>query len=136
MIKLWFDRDEHEPDNMQMWIPSEELKKYHKELRGPNARGEAEINREMSDAIVQSVRKRCRGSRKEREIISMIEKNFGLARGLRKTKRIAPSQLVQETLRAQNRNKDWTKIMSMVHGTKKISDTYLEDYGEFCMPPS
>ena len=135
MINLWFDRDEDEPDNMQMWSPSEELKRYHKELKGPNARGQAEINQEMSDAIVQSVRKQCRNSQKEREIISMIENNFGLATEARKTKRIASSQLAEETLRAKKRNKDWTKIMNMVHGTKKMSDTYLEDYGELGMAP-
>lgn len=115
---------------MQMWSLSEELKKYYKELRGPNACGKAEINQEMSDAIVQSIRKRCRDSQKEREIISMIENNFGLATGVRETERIASSQLVEETLRAQKRNKDWTKIMNMVIGTKKMSDICLEDYGE------
>lgn len=57
MITLSFDRDEDEPDTMQMWIPSEQLKKCHKELRESNARSEAKINQEMSDAIVQSIRK-------------------------------------------------------------------------------
>lgn len=135
MINLWFDRDEEEPDNVQMWVPSEKLKKYHKEFRGPNARGDAEVNQEMSDGIVQSIRKRCRGSQKEREIIAMIENNFGLSQEVCKTKRIASSQLAEETVRAQKRNKDWTKIMNMVHGTKKMSDTYLEEYGELGMPP-
>lgn len=135
MINLWFDRDEEEPDNMQMWSPSEELKKYYKELRGPNACGRAEINQEMSDAIVKSIRKRCRDSQKELEIMYMIENNFGLATEVRKMKHIASSQLVEETLGAQKRNKDWTKIMNMAHGTKKMSDTYLEDYGELGMPP-
>lgn len=135
MIKIWFDRDEDEPDNMQMWSPSEELKRYHKELKGPNARAQAELNQEMSDAIVQSVRKQCRNSQKEREIISLIENNFGTATETRKTKRITSSQLAEETLRAKKRNKDWIKIMNMVHGTKKMSDTYLEDYEELGMPP-
>lgn len=32
MITFWLDRDEDYPDNMQMWSPSEELKKYHQDL--------------------------------------------------------------------------------------------------------
>ena len=31
--------------------------------------------------------------------------------------------------------KDWTKIMNLVQGVKKMSDTYLEDYGELGAPP-
>lgn len=128
MINLWFDRDEDEPDNMQMWIPSEQLKKYYKELRGPDARSEAEINQEISDAIVQSIRKRCRELHKEREIIFMVENNFGLATEVQKTKRIASSQLLGENLRAQRRKRDWDKIMNMVDGTKNMSDTYVDNY--------
>lgn len=105
-------------------------KRYHKELRGLDARSEVEINREMSDAIVQSIRKRCRDSQREHEIISIIENNFGLATEVRKSKHIISSQLEEETLRAKRRTKDWNKIMNMVHGTKQRSDTYLENYEE------
>lgn len=102
---------------------------------GPNTRCEAEINQEMSDAIVQSIRKKCRNLQKEREIISMTENNLNLTTKVQKTKRVASSQLKEETLRAKKRTKDWAKIMNIVHGAKKMSDTYLEDYGELGMPP-
>jgi hypothetical protein len=29
---------------------------------------------------------------------------------------------------------DWAKIMNLVKGVKKISDTYLQDYGELGAP--
>lgn len=101
---------------------------------GPNTRCEAENNQEMPDAIVQSIRKQCRNLQKEREIISMTENNLNLTTKVQKTKRVASSQL-KETLRAKKRTKDWAKIMNTVHGAKKMSDTFLEDYGELVMPP-
>lgn len=89
----------------------------------------------MSDAIVQSIRKQCRNLQKEREIISMTENNLNLTTKIQKTKRVASSQLKEETLRAKKRTKDWAKIMNIVHRAKKMSDTYLGDYGELGMPP-
>lgn len=60
MIKLYFDRNKYEPDKYQMWSPSQELKRYHRELQGLSPRAVAEINQKMSDAIVHSMRKRFR----------------------------------------------------------------------------
>src|SRR2546421_12868206 len=37
--------------------------------------------------------------------------------------------------RVKRMKKDWTKIMNLVQGVKKMSDTYLEDYGELGAPP-
>lgn len=71
--------------------------------------------------------------KKSAKIISMIENNFDWTTEVRKTKRIASSQLVEETLTAQKRNKDWTKIMNMVHGNKKLSSKIMENW--VCMPP-
>lgn len=87
----------------------------------------------MFDVIVQSIQKQCRDSQKEREIISMIENNFGWTTEVRKTERIASSQLVEETLTAQKRNKHWTKIMNMVHGNNELSSKIMENW--VCMPP-
>lgn len=110
MLNLWFDCDEDNPGNMQMWIPSEQLKEYYKGLRGPDAHSEAEINHGMPDAIMQSIQKQCRNSQREREMISMVEINFGLATEVRKTQRIASSQLLKKPSRAQKRNKNRTKL--------------------------
>lgn len=56
MIQLWFDRDSENFDNIQMWTPSAELKKFHRELKGPQSEGE--LNKKMSDAIMTSFQKR------------------------------------------------------------------------------
>lgn len=59
----------------------------------------------------------------------MVENNFDLATEVRKMKRFASSRLFEEILRAQKTKRDWDKIMNMnmVHGTKTMSDTYLDN---------
>ncbi|KAI9768931.1 MAG: hypothetical protein M1840_004527 [Geoglossum simile] len=58
MIELWFNRDPEDPDNYQMWDASEELKRHHKELQGPNPRNETDLQKEISDSINKEMRKR------------------------------------------------------------------------------
>lgn len=135
MIQLWFDRGSEDFDNIQMWTPSAELKEFCRELKG--SRSEGELNNEISDAIMTSFRRRFRESEqeKEKEMVSMIRNEFGLVNVEKKTKRVASSELKVETDHNKNMKKDWNKIMNMVHGTRKMSDRYLEAYGELGAPP-
>lgn len=133
MIQLWFDRDSEDFDNIQMWTPSAELKEFHRELKG--SRCEGELNKEMSNAIMTSFRRRLRESEEEKEMVSMIRNEFGLVNMEKKTKRVASSELKMETDHNKKMKKDWEKIMNMVHGTRKMSDRYLEAYGELGAPP-
>lgn len=133
MIQLWFDRDSEDFDNIQMWTPSAELKEFHRELKG--SRSEGELNKEMSNAIMTSFRRRLRESEEEKEMVSMIRNEFGLVNMEKKTKRVASSELKMETAHNKKMKKDWGKIMNMVHGTRKMSDRYLEAYGELGAPP-
>ena len=117
-----------------MWEPSEELKRYHKELQGPNPRNEAEIQKEMSDDINKDMRKRRREAEKEKELLDALQGDFGLDMGGGKTKRVASSQLQAETARAKKMRKDWAKIENMVHGIRNMSNTYFLIYGELGAP--
>lgn len=38
-------------------------------------------------------------------------------------------------METDHNKKDWNRIMNMVHGTRKMSDRYLEAYGELGAPP-
>lgn len=87
--------------------PLQELQRYHKESRGTNAHAEAWINKEISGAFLQSIRKQCRDSQKSTKILFIIENGFGLAPEVQKPKRVASSQLEEETLRAKKRTKDY-----------------------------
>ena len=133
IIKLWFDRDPEDFDNVQMWTPSAELKKFHRELKG--SRSEGELNKKMSNAIMTSFRRRLRESEQEMEMVSTIKNEFGLVNAGKKTKRVASTELKVETDRNKKMKRDWDKIMNMVHGTRRMSDRYLEAYGELGAPP-
>ena len=65
----------------------------------------------------------------------MLSEEFGLVSGQKKTKRVASSQLQAESDRVKRMKGDWDKIMNLVHGVKKVSDTYLQDYGDFGASP-
>lgn len=133
MIQLWFDRDPEDFDNVQMWTPSAELKEFHRELKG--SRNEEKLNKEMSHTIMTSFRRRLRELEEEREMVSMIRNEFGLVKVGKKTKRVASSELKVETDHNKKMKKDWNRIMNMVHGYRKMSDRYLEAYGELGAPP-
>jgi hypothetical protein len=135
IIDLWFNRDPDEPDNYQMWTSSTELQKLHKELIGPNPPNEADANKEVSETILKGLKKRLRATENEKEIVELLDANFGLISGGQKVKRVASSQLEAELVHNKRMKLDWAKMMNLVKGTKKMSDTYLAVYGEVGMPP-
>ena len=79
MINFWFDCYKHEPDNIKMWRPSKELRRYRWRLKGPNPRsGEVAMNQKLSDIIILWIWKRCRDRQIEQENIFARENAFGL----------------------------------------------------------
>jgi hypothetical protein len=61
--------------------------------------------------------------------------NFNIISGGQKLKRVASSQLQAELGRNKRMKLDWAKMMNLVNGTQKMSDTYLTRYGELGSPP-
>ncbi|KAI9769444.1 MAG: hypothetical protein M1839_003658 [Geoglossum umbratile] len=135
IINEWFNRDQDEPDNYQLWTPTEKLITYYKSLRGPNPRDEVSLQKEMTSAIEKGVRKRLREAEKEKEIVETMSEEFGLISGQKKTKRVSSSQLQLESDRAKRMKVEWDKLMNLAHRVRKISDTYLENFGELGAPP-
>jgi hypothetical protein len=81
IIDHWFDRGQDDPDNYQMWAPTEELRDYYKSLRGPNPQDEVSLQKDISAAIFKGVRKRLREAEQEKEIVEMLSEEFGLVSG-------------------------------------------------------
>lgn len=108
---LWFDR--RQPKNCRI---------RHKQLRG-NISTESIVPKAMNAEIVQKVNKRLR-----------LSQELGLLSGEKKVKRVASSQLEAEHERVKRMRGDWLKIMNLVQGARKISDTYFQTYGELCTP--
>jgi hypothetical protein len=134
MIDHWFERDPDQPNNHQMWIPSANLKKLHKDLKGPKPPNEADLNKEISEIIVKGLKRRLRDAEKEKELVEQLNTSFGIAPGASKVKRVASSQLQAELERNKRMRIDWSKILNLVQGNKEISDVYLTKYGEFGVP--
>lgn len=135
MIDHWFDRDPDEPHNHETWVPSAEILKLRKELKGPEPPNEADLSKEITETIVRGMKKRLREIEKEQELVEQLNANFGLIPGAPKVKRVASSQLEAELIRNKKMKVDWSKLMNLVKGTKNMSDVYLTEYGELGAPP-
>lgn len=134
IIDHWFSRYPDDPDNWEMWEPTPELWDYYKSLKGPNPKDEATVQKEISATIIEVIRKRRRDAQQDKEVIEAVSEAFGLDTG-RKIKRVASSQLEAESDRVKRIKRDWDKIMNLAFNVRKISDTYLDEYGELCGPP-
>lgn len=132
MINLWFCRDKAQPDDIQKWIPSKELRRRHWELNEPHPRRiGVGIYQEMSDAIILSIWKRCHDQQKKQEIISMRQNDFGLATEERKRKRTASYQVGVETFRAKQRKANFYRLIRLAsyRSCRRMSDVYAESCG-------
>jgi hypothetical protein len=132
MIDRWFIPDEDDPDNIQLWTPTEELRARYKELRDKGMKGD--IYKKMMQRITITVAKRLKDEAQEKGLVKELETNFGLTSGNPKVKRVASAQLQEERKRAKVMELDWVKLMNMADGIRKISDTYVEKYGALKRP--
>ncbi|KAI9761716.1 MAG: hypothetical protein M1840_001720 [Geoglossum simile] len=135
IIDHWYNRNKAYPDKYQLWTPTDALVNHFESLQGPNPKDEVTLQKEFSAAIEKDVRKRLREAEKERGAAKMISEDFGLVSGQKTTKRIASSQLQAETDRAKRMKVEWDKLMNLAHRVRKISDAYLENFGELSGPP-
>ena len=58
-----------------------------------------------------------------------------LSLGKKKFKCVASADLSPEAKKAKLMQKDWTKLNNMAYGVRKLSETYVEKYGELEEPP-
>ena len=133
-LPRWFIPNERDPDNLQLWQPTEELKARYEELQDGGIEGD--IYKKMVQKITTDVAKRFKDAEQERGLVEKIEINFGLTSGNKKMKRVASAQLQAEVKRAKLMERDWKKLMDMGDGIRKVSDTYVEKYGALERPPT
>lgn len=124
IINLWFDQDPGNPDNYQMWTQSANLKNLRKEILCTNACKESGVKRKISATIVESIRRPFGNAQQEEETVDSI-----------RNKSFWSAQLLLELRRVKRMREGWHKIMSMVCGRKRLSDTYLMEYDELNSRP-
>lgn len=124
IINLWFDQDLEDPDNYQMWTQSANLKNLWKEILGTNACKESDVKRRISATIVESIRRPFGDSQQEEETVDSIQNELELVSN-QKLGGFGSAHLLLELEGVKQMQEDWHKIMSMVSGRKKLSDTYL-----------
>ncbi|KAE8454289.1 hypothetical protein EG329_005214 [Mollisiaceae sp. DMI_Dod_QoI] len=123
MIDLWFDKDELDPGNHQMWTATSQLKSKYRELNASSpVENEAKINQEISKATTKAFKQNLRKSHREDELVEMFAKITG-----RKMppKRVASSQLDAERERLAVRKKQWAAIMNLTNQAKSLHDAYI-----------
>jgi hypothetical protein len=132
MIDLWFVRDESDPQNHEMWIPTDQLRDYRKRLNEKTPRkGEAEINKEISKAINKAYKRNLKDSTNQDE---MVER-FGKITGKKiPPKRVASAQLEDEIKRFEEKKKMWDAIVNVTNNVKKMYDTYMITWREIGAP--
>lgn len=133
IIDLWFDRDEMDRDNYQMWTPTQELRDRHRQLHG-NPSTKSTVQKTMNAEIVKSLKKRLRVA-EENDMVRELSRDFESLSGEKNHKRVASSQLEGERERAKRMKVEWSKIVNLAQGVRKMSDTYFQDYGELAPPP-
>jgi hypothetical protein len=94
IIDMWFQKDESDPANQEIWTAISELKSKCKELNGGSlAKSKAIINQDISKDIIKAFKENSRKSLKENELIEMFQKLTG---NKPPPKRVASSQLDAE----------------------------------------
>jgi hypothetical protein len=134
MMDRWFIPNKKDPDNLQLWKPTEELEARYNELQDQVSEGD--IYKKMVQKITVDVAKRLNNEAQEKGLVEKLNENFGLASGNKKVKRVASAQLQEEVKRAKTMEQEWKKLMNMADGIRKVSDTYVEKYGALDRPPT
>jgi hypothetical protein len=123
MIDMWFQKDELDPANYQMWTAKSELRSKYKELNASSpAENEAKVNQEISKDITKAFKQNLRKSNKEDKLIEL----FGKITGKKMPpKRVASSQLDEERERLVDRRKKWAAIVNLTSQAKSLYDAYI-----------
>jgi hypothetical protein len=123
MINMWFQKDELDTANHQMWTATSQLKSKYKELNANSPVGnETIINQEISKEITKAFKQNLRKSIKEDELIEM----FGKITGKKMPpKRVASSQLDVEREKLVERKKKWAAIVNLTSQAKSLYDAYV-----------
>jgi hypothetical protein len=123
MIDMWFQKDELDPANYQMWTAKSELRSKYKELNASSpAENEAKVNQEISKDITKAFKQNLRKSNKEDKLIEL----FGKITGKKMPpKRVASSQLDEERERLVDRREKWAAIVNLTSQAKSLYDAYI-----------
>jgi ATPase subunit of ABC transporter with duplicated ATPase domains len=123
MIDMWFQKDELDPANYQMWTAKSELRSKYKELNASSpSENEAEVNQEISKDITKAFKQNLRKSNKEDELIKLFRKITGKKIP---PKRVASSHLDEERERLVDRRKKWAAIVNLTSQAKSLYDAYI-----------
>lgn len=123
MIDLWFQKEELDPANYQMWTAKPELTSKYKELNASSpAENEAKVNRDIAKEIAKAFKQNLRKSTKEDELIEIFRKITGKKWPL---KRVASSQWEEEKERLKDRRKKWAAIQNLTFQAKSLYDAYI-----------
>lgn len=117
-----------------MWTPTQELKDCHRQLR-ENASTESAVQKTMNAEIVKKVKKRLRDTGQENYIVGKLPRDCGLLSGGKKVKRVASYQLEAERERVRRMKGEWSNIINLTQGVRKMFDIYFQNYGELAAPP-
>jgi hypothetical protein len=123
MIDLWFDREESDLANYQMWTAKLQLKAYYRELNlNSPIENEVAVNQKISEDITKAFKKNLQKSMKEDELAEL----FGKLTGTKlPPKRVASSQLESEREKLTKRKKDWAAIVNLTSNAKSLYDAYI-----------
>ena len=134
VIDLWFTRETNE-DQYERWVPTKRL---HDMMESYAKIGPSESISRWKTAIedvTKALRKRLRDDQNVKDRAADFNETFQLLVGNKNRKRVASSQLDYEIERVQKRGKQWSKIVSLMENTRKMSDSYIEEWGELTPPP-
>jgi len=137
LITRWFDQN-LEPDNVQEWSPTAELRAYSRKLRDGSvsiADSYKQLMAEVALEVAKAARLRQKEIDEQKKIVGAISTADAVITASGKTmKRVASSELAREEEKVKKQRKNHTSLLNMSIGLRKFSDTYRESYGTFESP--
>ena len=117
-------------NNYQMWTPSMELEKHHKELYDQTHAAKQFSTRRRRRPLSKQLEKGYEKQRKRKGCRICSIGIFGLVSGGNKNEHVPSSQPQAETERAKKMEIHWVRTMDMACGIRNMSNTYFLAYGE------
>ncbi|KAI9739570.1 MAG: hypothetical protein M1834_006288 [Cirrosporium novae-zelandiae] len=138
MVDCWFVRSEDDPDNKEMWTPTEEIKACYKCLR--NTKNEGETAKRIIQEINLSLAKKIKSEKQDKDFMEFAESDFEITPSTQTakqaTKRVASMDLQSEVKKAKTMATEWKRLLNMATGIRTLSETYVQKYGVLAGPPN
>ena len=135
IIDWWFVTNDDEPDNVKLWEPTEELKGSRKALRDEAMElQDAQVYKQILGVVARHLAQTLKAERDAKSLADDLARDLVSEGSSKLTRRVALAELEEAHTKAQKMHADWCKLANMAEGVRKISGTYVINFGTLTPP--